>query len=76
MSTGVKPNASPLAMLKVSGTVMMVRNDGKATTGFDHSISPTCAIISDPTTISAGAVAAAGIALMRPPATTPAALSM
>ena len=68
-----------------------------AITGSDHGISAACAIISDPTTMRAGAVAAFGIAPatgamnsemkksspvtiavtpVRPPATTPAALSM
>src|SRR5260370_18895357 len=58
----MNPNARPLAMLNVSGMVMMIRNAGIDSTGFDQGISAACAIISEPTTISAGAVAAAGIA--------------
>ena len=84
-------------MLNVSGIVIMVRNAGMAISGSCHSISLTTAIIRLPTMISAGAVAAAGIAPtsgatnsaarnstpvtiavtpLRPPAATPAALSM
>src|SRR6267143_4932426 len=93
----VNPIDSPLAMLNVSGMVTIVRNAGIATTVFDHGISATCDIISEPTMMSAGAVAAAGMAPtsgatnnatknsrpvtiavtpVRPPATTPAALSI
>ena len=94
----VKPNASPLAMLNVSGIVIIVRNAGTATSGSSHcDLAHQLAIIRLPTMISAGAVAAAGIAPttgatnsattnsspvtiavtpVRPPAATPAALSM
>src|SRR5579872_6393923 len=58
----VKPNARPLAMLNVKGIVTIVKNAGTETTGSDHGISAECAIMSEPMTISAGAVAAPGIA--------------
>ena len=84
-------------MLKVSGMVIMVRKAGMATSGSSQAISPTTDSIMLPTIISAGAVAAAGMAPttgaiksastksnpvtmavtpVRPPAATPAALSM
>jgi len=93
----VNPNASPLAMLNVSGIAIMVRNAGMATTESVQRISVTVVIIMLPTMMSAGAVAAAGIAPtsgasqsaarksspvtmavtpVRPPAATPAELSM
>ena len=84
-------------MLNVSGMVIMVRNAGIATSGSLHEISVIVVIIMLPTTMSAGAVAAAGMAPtsgashnaamnsspvtiavtpLRPPAATPAELSM
>src|ERR1700732_3623315 len=58
----VNPKARPLAMLNVSGMVIIVRKAGIESTGLDQGISAAGAIISDPTMISAGAVAAVGIA--------------
>src|ERR1041385_8209128 len=49
-------------MLKDSGIVIMVRNAGTATSGSCQAISPMTDAIMLPTTINAGAVAAAGIA--------------
>ena len=58
----MKPNARPLAILNVSGIASIVRKPGMATSGSFQSISPIAVIIRLPTTMSAGAVAAAGIA--------------
>ena len=58
----VKPKASPLAMLKVSGMAIIVRNAGMAMTASSQSISFIGDIMRLPTTINAGAVAAAGTA--------------
>ena len=55
------PKARPLAIEKVSGMVIRVRNAGMAMTGSSQSISVSGPIIIAPTRISAGAVAAAGI---------------
>ena len=55
------PNAKPLAIENVSGMVIRVRKAGTATIGSAHSISVTAEIISAPTRINAGAVAAMGM---------------
>ena len=47
----VKPKASPLAIEKESGTVMMVRNAGIASTGSSQWISRAWDAISDPTLV-------------------------
>src|SRR5881394_277790 len=56
------PHANPFAMLNVSGIVTRVRNAGTATHTSSQSISAIADIINPPTTTSAGAVAADGIA--------------
>src|SRR5882672_5841546 len=58
----VNPKAKPLAMLNVSGMVIIVSKAGIESTGLDQGISAAWAIMSDPTIIRAGAVAAVGIA--------------
>jgi hypothetical protein len=51
-------------MLYVKGIVRIVRKTGKASVNSFHSISFTTVIIRNPTTISAGAVAAGGTMLI------------
>ena len=52
----MKPNAIPVATLKVNGIIIMVVNAGMAMSSFVQSIWRTSATIMAPTIISAGAV--------------------
>jgi len=52
-----KPKPKPVAMLKVSGMLMMVKKAGKATVKSLNLMRPTSCIIMAPTMISTGAVA-------------------
>src|SRR6059058_2512128 len=61
----VMPNARPLAIEYVSGMMITVRKAGMAMPGSAQSISASAPIISAPTRISAGAVAAVGMACTR-----------
>ena len=55
------PKARPLAIEKVSGIIAMLRKAGIAISGSSQAMSASGAIISAPTRIRAGAVAASGI---------------